>query len=332
MKRRHASAPGKVFLAGEYAVLHGGPALVATVNRRADAWLADADDGEHVFEASGAVSGHWRFRRDDDGRATWLDEPPTAGGLALAEAVIARAPALAGASRLTVDSRSFTSDDGKLGFGSSAAVAVALSAVLGSDNVAQRAAAAHREFQGGRGSGADVAAAVAGGVIEVTGATEPRQAGWPQGLCARLIWSGRPASTRARLEQLEASLETAAGRDGMEQLVSASRAVAAGWHDGAAGALAGLSRWSAALDRFDRAVGLGIFSAGHGAMRDLAGNGVVYKPCGAGGGDIGAAFATDAEALTAFVAAAGARGYATIDAELGVAGLATGEDDMKGRT
>ncbi|MDH5619728.1 MAG: hypothetical protein OEZ11_14015, partial [Gammaproteobacteria bacterium] len=44
-----ASAPGKIVLSGEYAVLFGAPAICMAVNRRAFARVADSDDREcHV--------------------------------------------------------------------------------------------------------------------------------------------------------------------------------------------------------------------------------------------------------------------------------------------
>jgi phosphomevalonate kinase len=47
---------------------------------------------------------------------------------------------------------------------------------------------------------------------------------------------------------------------------------------------------------------LGIFDAGHAELADAAdAAGVVYKPCGAGGGDVGIVFADNNAAVTAFV-------------------------------
>ena len=65
-------------------------------------------------------------------------------------------------------------------------------------------------------------------------------------------------------------------------------------------------RWArnaAALTRLDQAASIGVFGAAHrAAVRLAAKSGVVYKPCGAGGGDIGVAASDSVERLDAFLA------------------------------
>jgi len=47
---------------------------------------------------------------------------------------------------------------------------------------------------------------------------------------------------------------------------------------------------------------LGIFDAGHEEIRRAAGDAnLMYKPCGAGGGDVGIVFGTDDAALDSFI-------------------------------
>jgi phosphomevalonate kinase len=55
-------------------------------------------------------------------------------------------------------------------------------------------------------------------------------------------------------------------------------------------------------------------------------HGVVYKPCGAGGGDIGAAFSTDPAALDRFTRTAHIQGYAPIMLETALHGIHVGRD------
>jgi phosphomevalonate kinase len=64
------------------------------------------------------------------------------------------------------------------------------------------------------------------------------------------------------------------------------------------------------LAEFDRAAALGIFGAPHRQLTRLARHaGVLYKPSGAGGGDMGVAFALDSAALATFAASARAAGF-----------------------
>ena len=155
------TAPGKAVLAGEYAVLHGAPAISAAVNRRARVSLVENANGLHCLEAPGYIKGSWYFRVVDDGRIDWQETLPDPSTFSLAEEIIRSnvttdSPALT----LVTDTQAFydRNSGDKLGLGSSAAVAVALSAALRAysrldDDEGDSARAAHERFQGGRGSG-----------------------------------------------------------------------------------------------------------------------------------------------------------------------------------
>ncbi|EIL95727.1 phosphomevalonate kinase, partial [Rhodanobacter thiooxydans] len=100
----------------------------------------------------------------------------------------------------------------KLGLGSSAALTVALASAIRA--LDRRAApsidtllAAHRRAQGGHGSGLDVAASLAGGLLLYRlhdGQPRIASATWPHGLEWCCVWSGRPASTGHFLQRLAA--------------------------------------------------------------------------------------------------------------------------------
>ncbi len=159
----YASAPGKVMLAGEYAVLDGAEALVAAVNRRV--WAQTAGPGDEEMLRGARRSPFLRAVRhvlasEDDKRSP-------------------RSPSVRAAARMIVDSRALRSDSGiKLGLGSSAAVTVAAcTCALGYDSAAPPLARIHRlahvahgtaqARHGARGSGADIAAVVYGGLVAV---------------------------------------------------------------------------------------------------------------------------------------------------------------------
>jgi phosphomevalonate kinase len=324
-----ASAPGKVVLGGEYAVLHGAPAIAMAVDRRARVEIRELAGSDHELLLPGFAEGCFRFRAGGNGAIDWLDAAPAANAFRLFECVWQEAaPDPASGLRITLDTRDFADParGQKLGLGSSAALAVAFSALLQPrDRVAQAALQAHRRFQDGSGSGVDIAVAAHGGLLEFCNGdlknTENRR--WPAGLCLRLFWSGTPVSTPARIRQLEKQLSDPARQPSLAALCAASVELAASWAAAdAAGVLAQYLTYNAALRAFDCDQALGIYHGGHEDMHGLARcHDVVYKPCGAGGGDIGAALALDAGALARFASAARRLGFAELDARLDCRGF-----------
>lgn len=164
-------APGKVMLFGEYAVLHGHTAIVAAVDRHATCEvLAPEHEGQRRIEAPelGTSCEICMYNGEKAG-----------DGLAIARAAMRSfgwpEP---GRYRLDTSPLGHVDEAGirqKLGMGSSAAVTVALVgaavAASGRDPATCRpeifahAHQGHRAAQGGRGSGADVAASVFGGLV-----------------------------------------------------------------------------------------------------------------------------------------------------------------------
>lgn len=309
-------APGKLLLLGEYAVLDGAPAVVIAVDRFARVTTTPAGDG--VWRIAAANLAHpparWEANAARDG--------PFGLTLRLLDALAARG-ALPAPRHCRIDSAAFYAGGTKLGLGSSAAVSVALWRALGEPGVAlgDRAAAfellhgAHAAHQGGRGSGVDIAAALAGGVtafqrgasgVSMRTLHLPPDLHWlavdtgaaastPAALAALDAWRARrPADARARLAALS------------ERAVAGIVALRARRAAAFCGAAADYARELAALGR---AAGIDIVSDRHRVLaRRAAAHGVVYKPSGAGGGDLGVALATDPAALAAFGAAAAASG------------------------
>ncbi len=297
-----ASAPGKVILSGEYAVLDGAPAISMAVNRRAVVTLASAGDDNAAVRSLGL--------------AGQLDS-------GLFDCVV-RASNFSRSNdySFVLDTSAFVDAESgtKLGIGSSAAVTVALvkaivSLVGDNSDVDEIAAIAHRDFQQGVGSGVDIATSVAGGFLEFRlQETSITKLAWPTGLKFALLWSGVAASTRSRVDRLEAS-DT---RPSRARLSEEASAIAHSWASGDADVIiAACRRYNDALMAFSVDHKLGIFEAGHDALaQDALANGLAYKPCGAGGGDVGIALATDREQLSAFVARAKASGFQQLDIEI----------------
>jgi len=318
MNRRHCSAPGKAVLCGEYAVLRGAPAVSMAVDRRATVILSPSADPFGKLQTPGHVSGEWRFRIRDRHDLEWLDEPPEQG-LGLFEAAVA----LCGIQpcSVTVDTRAFIDpvSGSKFGLGASAAAAAALvRALLPAASSADCHAVAHRVhrvLQTGRGSGVDVATSCTGGLILYQPGSSPAAAriSWPAGLICRFYFSGRSADTVAAIGRAES--EARHCHDAWRALQSAAGGAAADWQSAIADRVVTATRnYGGMLRQFSERLGLGIFDAGHDALADIADNyPLAYKPCGAGGGDIGVALATDTEVLDEFGARAAQQGFVPLE-------------------
>ena len=304
-----ASAPGKVVLWGEYAVLEGAPAAVLAVNRLARCRLEPG--------------GYWRFSTTGFAApAAEFDRlPATAPADAAAILpwqVLRESPGAASSPAfVTMSTDGLFAGGNKLGLGSSAALCVALQAALaaraGQSPDLARALAAHRRLQGGRGSGIDVAASFFGGCQRFQdGNARP----CPDPLLhRRFVWVGEPAQTGPRLDRFSDYLSRGS-RSALNALADRSEQLFR--HP----SVEALETYAGALKALDNAAGLGIYSAPHLAAERLArASGLVYKPCGAGGGDLGVAVAGSGEPLPGFEAAAEALGLTILDLETAPQGV-----------
>jgi len=319
-----ASAPGKVVLSGEYAVLDGAPAICAALDRRARVQIVHSEADHHDVTAPGFSDVRGEFLAVD-GVLQWL-----VGGdeFALLADVWHTANAVPSTNlSLQLDTREFvdTEQGVKIGIGSSAALTAALTAALcavaATDvDVTRIAFAAHRRFQGGIGSGVDVACSSAGGLIEYRmGEAASAALDWPEDLAYALFWSGVPVGTGAKIE----SLDSQAPKPSRAALVYASRRVAAAWRSGSAAAILDEYRdYTKVLSEFSSDHSLGIFDAGHAEMAGVAeAAGLVYKPCGAGGGDVGILFSDSEDAIASFSEQALPQQFRLMDARLDSIGV-----------
>jgi len=335
MMQLTATAPGKAVISGEYAVLIGAPAIAVALDRRAIVNIENATEDNHVVTTPGFTNGSWRFSTSDDGEITWHDKLPKSG-LPLVEAAFAMADFDARVAKsFSIDTRAFADESTrrKFGLGSSAAAITALVAALcelgvQESDVGQAALAAHLRFQNGLGSGVDIATSLTGGVIEyrMGDAVNLVRHSWPEDLFYTILWSGRPASTHVRIakfDQLNLHDST------VSALVEAANNVASVWGgQRAAEICASLRVYTETLHQFDFAHTLGIFAAGHDRLFAASNSSkVLYKPCGAGGGDIGIALSLDSSALADYVAGAEKLGFHALSVAVDSNGLVVSKVD-----
>lgn len=289
------SAPGKLVLSGEYAVLAGAPAVVAAIDRRVACRIGAREAGGWVFRSSGfdATSRH---------RSDALPDMPGDPGTLVRHAIRRLGidtGTLPEHLDIETDSRPCYRNGAKLGLGSSAAatvaVAGAMARIAGRDCTLPQSLAIHRDLQGGTGSGLDVAAAFTGGVIRYQ-AGEARSMPWSSSIRSVFVYVGWSTETRDFVQRFN-DWRRAGEPPELRRLVECARAVA----EARRSWLGSLAQYVDALDALDRAAGIGIFSEPHRRATSLARrHGVLYKPCGAGGGDMGVALSEDVDALGAF--------------------------------
>ena len=239
------SVPAKAFVAGEYAVLERGePALVLAIDLRLRAALRELPG--RAVELLRRPSGESVRGELIGGGVQWQSGIP--GELRFAARAVEVAARLCAEERR--DPRGFEAafeddlsrDGRKLGLGGSAAASVlavrAACAAQGREVAPGEAmclaTAAHFIEQGGRGSGADVAACALGGLVEVRrkhewidaraplrgGARdllahpplETRAIAVPRGLRFLLAWTGATADTRRLVDQVLAFARARPGR------------------------------------------------------------------------------------------------------------------------
>ena len=341
-----ASAPGKMILLGEYAVLFGAPAVVMAVDRRARVTLEQADVAGIEIHAPDVCPAAVAVRLEPGGALTWLGDDAQADRFELVTGIlrgltiagIVEPKALDGV-RLTLDTQAFFwsapgQQTTKLGIGSSAALTVTLAGVPA--HWCGREAALtdrrhwfaqllglHREFQGGSGSGIDLATSLYGGSLRFQAGAgrgvdaDVRVIQWPAELERLAVWSGQSASTANFLKRLyawQANAPEIAGRRLEELSQLAARGADAAESGNAAELLHQLRAYGQSLHELGEAAKIDIFTPEHVQIGGLASRfGVAYKPSGAGGGDLGLAVTGEALALAEFRKALSSTSFAALD-------------------
>ena len=311
------SAPGKLFLSGEYAVLHGGAAVVAAVDRRAVARFTQKNHGSAMVEA--ALAGTRQYL--------------TAQGLSTQpfEHLGVR-----------VETSGFVQGGRKLGLGSSAAVCAAVCGLLfeaASLKIAEHREAlfgvardAHTRAQEGKGSGGDIAAAVYGGYIAYSQEQTPTPIEDLQ-LHYVAAWSGRSASTTELIGQVSrlAVHAPALFEQHIAVLKRLGQLLASAFEQGkGAEARALYEQYGAAMDALGKSAGAPIWTEQHHAIAQIArSHGGACKPSGAGGGDLALALFDGSENAERFQVDVRNAGFQPVPLQLGAPGLTVGPEKQQ---
>jgi len=324
-----STAPGKMILIGEYVVLEGAPALVCAVDRYARVTLAPSENKTHRLHSPTLHIASLPFEITANGKVHFLtDLSPeqqnqlkffretlqfTFGRLVSNKTV----PPI----EIHLDTNDFFLPENKikLGLGSSAALIVALLTALlhypgkhsnrdiSPRDILSLAFTAHYRAQGKMGSGIDIAASVFGGILQYQLSRDSTKAPGkvkkltlPEDLNIIPIWSGKPASTRQFVKKVQKfkSANPEKYHQIAEEMQRLSREAILAITSRETGKFLEMAdRYYAALDTLGKFSHADIISDSHRQIaRIVQEAGGVYKPSGAGGGDLGLAF-TDSPQL-----------------------------------
>jgi phosphomevalonate kinase len=325
MNVAHASAPGKLVVLGEYAVLEGHSALALAVDRRVKASAHRIQQAEIELclpplcpkplrlPISASLEGRKGLNAGEGipklgSDLAWvLDElVPMLVSWSQEDVLYPQHHGLA----LSIDSTAlYGSSQQKLGLGSSAAVAVAVAGVmlaLGGQSLAistlhQRV---HRDHQGGKGSGIDVAACLSGGVIRYSMMSSSNQephwqrlAMWPDSLSGSIIHVKQSASTPQLIDAFKhwkRESPEAFKRNLSAMVACADQAEQAFLNEDWLAFLEGFTEYGERVGRMGDEMGQALYSEPHRLVSQLARTrGLAYKPCGAGMGDVGLLLSND---------------------------------------
>ena len=287
------SSPGKLVVSGEYAVLYGASALSLAVNRRAHCSLLVRDEGHWKLRSSPPFWNETESLQD-------LVSKNRTDSLSATLKWFVEHDKLPEHCSLHMNTERFFSKQRKLGLGSSAGVLVTLYASLATlsalpmqvEDVLRIYSATQAQ-----GSGVDVLTSYSGGLVQVKEQT-CTSVELPAGIYLDIYSVGFSTETASMIGRFRK------GFDNLPVSLQDSFIAAA---DTAADSLTDKNEFFNALQNFikiyrsvDSKSKLAIWSAQHETMHELALDvGVLYKPSGAGGGDIGVAVATEQQRLKA---------------------------------
>lgn len=322
-----AKAPGKMILVGEYAVLHGAKALVCAIDCYASVKISSSDSNQFKIAAPSLSIPYLLFNINSNGKLDFTKslQNDDLNKLDFFKIVFEEINQLIQSKgyqfqpiKIEINTDDFYSASGeyKYGFGSSAAMTVALiKALLTVVNLQndytmndffQLAFQMHRIAQDNLGSGIDIAASVYGNVLTYqlndengipTGHGQPVNR-WDD-LYVIPIWAGHSTSTRKMVRSVNALKESSpkifdqimikliqCSENGCDSYIKKDRAT---FFDC-------IREFNNILSELGKQSNTPIVSEAHQKLINLISDtNTVYKPSGAGGGDIGVAFCDSLE-------------------------------------
>ena len=297
-----ASAPGKIFLSGEYLAIEGSLATVLPTIQRAKIIIEESKSSTNILYSL-PLDKSFAFDVNDSFDIEWLDDNPMDMGLFIEKAIVLM-QIKPTTTRFTIDTTDFYFQRRKIGIGSSSAISSALIKAINKyfdikqthEMIIDNALNLHNSKQDSLGSGLDViASSLDSGLIECD-AKKARQGKWtmlewPSDLLIKGVITSDESNTKEMIKKYlkghaknkEFFLALKIDADQILEELSLS------WQSkDSESILALMKQYNILMQQLDEKYHLGIYTEEHKALANITTKlGLIYKPSGAGGGDLG---------------------------------------------
>ena len=296
------SAPGKVFLSGEYFALEGSLATLLATKHRAKIIIEPSKCSTNILYSLPSEKA-FAFDVNDSFQIKWLDDNPNELGLFIEQAMIMMKikPIK---TKFTIDTTGFYFKNRKIGIGSSSAISSGLiKAVIKyfdikytNEMILDSAVNLHKLKQNSLGSGLDViASCIDSELIECDirkiSQKTWTQLEWPLDLMIKGVITAKQSNTKKMIEKyLKGHIDNRDFFSGLK--IDADlllKRLSLSWNArDSESVLELMEKYNALMQQLDQKYRLGIYTEEHKVLANLAKkSGIFYKPAGAGGGDLG---------------------------------------------
>ena len=296
------SAPGKVFISGEYLALDGSLATILSTKQRAKITIENSNNNFNILYSLPSNKS-FAFNVNNDFKIDWIHDNPEELGSFIEQAIVEMEikPTKV---KFVIDTTNFYFQNKKIGIGSSAAISSALTNAINNyfdkgysqKKIINTAISLHKRTQDTLGSGLDVIAASAdSGLIECDLKDASKKSWtileWPSDLIIKGVITNKQSRTNEMIEKYFEGRSY--NKDFFKELQLKAnlllKNLSSSWRNKDTRAILELmEEHNIIMQELNETYDLGIYTDEHQDLANLANeSGSFYKPSGAGGGDLG---------------------------------------------
>ena len=326
--KAESTAPGKVFLSGEYLALDGSLATILTTKQRALVTIEKTQNSTNTL-CSLPSNQTFAFNVNNKHKVEWVGDDPQELGLFLKWSIL-EMQIRPTKTRFTIDTTDFYKENKKIGVGSSAAISSALIKAIvnffdlkySDEMILNSSLRVHNTKQNNLGSGLDVIAAHAdSGLIECDIETLSKgkwtTLEWPSDLIIKGVITRKESKTSSMIQKYFNGHTQ--HKEFFEKLQidvnQVLKELSLSWIDHDISSILELmEQYNILMQRLNEKYNLGIYTDEHQELAKLTNKlGLFYKPSGAGGGDLGLILTDDSIKLKQLLTQIRDKKYQTID-------------------